>query len=433
MTAEPRHAAEPARAQGWANGLATGFPNIRHMRVFLAAAQSGSVSIAADRCALSQPAATQAIKRLERDLGAPLLLRRARRFAPSPAGALFMRRVEAALAHLEAGARGATRGSARGARRGGQTPFDRLVTAAQLRTLIAVAANGSFTIAAQQLGVSQPSVHRAARSLEAAAGVPFFKASATGVELTQAAQTFVLGAKLAQSEIRQGIEEIGRELGQERATLVLGSLPLARTAIVPQAVHKMIANSPGVQVRVVDGRYADLLRSLREGDMDCLIGALRDPAPAEDVVQEHLFHDEVAIVAHPSHPLAGRPGLSLADTLDFPWVAPPKETPAGQYLFDVLRIDQREQTPVRLVSSSLVVLRGILAEGDYVSIIPRQQVAVEIRDGHIAALDIALAGNQRSIGLTYRANWRPTETQARFIQFLRDTAAEVTGSGPAPR
>ena len=205
------------------------FPNIRHMRTFLEAAKSGSVSVAADRCALSQPAATQAIKRLEADLGTPLLVRRSRSLALTRPGTLFAARVERALDHLHAGARAAVRNSATRA-----APFDRRVTAAQLRTLIAVAGSGSFTVAARRLGLSQPSVHRAARGLEDVAGTPLFKATPSGVDLTAAAQAFLLGAKLAQSEIRQGIEEIGQELGQDRSSFVLGSLPLARTTIVPR-------------------------------------------------------------------------------------------------------------------------------------------------------------------------------------------------------
>ncbi|MCB1396511.1 MAG: LysR family transcriptional regulator [Rhodobacter sp.] len=395
--------------------MSASLPNIRHMRVFLETARSGSVSVAADRCLLSQPAATQAIGRLEADLGAPLLVRRTRRFATTACGTLFERRVAAALEHLQTGARVALRGASTP----GRARFDRLVTAAQLRTLIAVANSGSFTVAARDLGLSQPTVHRAARSLEDTAGVPFFRATAAGVELTAAAQAFTLGAKLAQAEIRQGIEEIGRQLGDDRGTFTLGSLPLARTSIVPRATHALISETTGVQVRVIDGRYPELLRSLREGDVDCLIGALRHPVPADDVTQEHLFLDELAIVAHPRHPLAVREAVTLEETLAYPWVAPPKTTPAGTYLFETLRIDQRPLTPVRVVSSSLVMLRGILAEGPYVSVISRHQISTEIADGHMVALPIALSGNTRSIGLTYRSNWRPTETQARFLHHLR--------------
>jgi LysR family transcriptional regulator of gallate degradation len=397
--------------------MSVDFPNIRHMRVFVETVRTGSVSLAAERCSLSQPAATQAIGRLEADIGAPLLVRRARRFAVTPCGALFVRRVETALDHLHQGARASLRGPREGSAK--RRPYDRLVTSAQLRTLIAVANAGSFTVAARTLDLAQPTVHRAARSLEEIAGVPFFQATGSGVELTTAAMAFVLGAKLAQAEIRQGIEEIGKELGEDLGTFNLGSLPLARTSIVPRAVHALISSTQGVQVRVVDGRYPELLRSLREGDLDCLIGALRDPPPADDVTQEPLFLDELAIVAHPSHPLAGRKGLALDDTLAYPWVAPPKSTPAGTYLFETLRIDQQPTTPVRVVSSSLVMLRGILAEGHYISIISRHQISIEESDGHIVPLDVSLTNSSRTIGLTYRSNWRPTDTQMLFMKHLR--------------
>ncbi|MFN4101770.1 MAG: LysR family transcriptional regulator [Pararhodobacter sp.] len=406
--------------------MADSLPNLRHMRVFLETARSGSVSTAAERCLLSQPAATQAIARLEAELGTPLLVRRTRRFAPTPSGALFVRRVEAALGHLHAGARAALRGGT-GARTGPRTAFDHLVTAAQLRALIAVAGSGSFTVAAQDLGLSQPTIHRAARSLEDVAGVPFFKSTASGVELTAAAQAFVLGAKLAQAEIRQGFEEISHELGDDRGTFTLGSLPLARSSIVPRAIHALIQETQGVQVQVVDGRYPELLRSLREGDLDCLIGALRHPIPADDVTQEALFDDELAIVAHPRHPLAGRRGITVEDTLAYPWVAPPKPTPAGSYLFETLRIQDRPRTPVRVVASSLVFLRGLLATGNYVSIVSLHQISTEIADGHIVPLDVELHNSTRQIGLTYRTSWRPTATQARFLAHLRTASPAGTG------
>lgn len=406
--------------------MAIDFPNIRHMRVLLAAVRTGSVSTAAERCHLSQPAATQAIARLESDLGTPLLIRKSRELIPTECGSVFSSRVEAALAHLRRGARAALRAGGAETRRNGAT-FDAQVTAAQLRALIAIAASGSFTVAAKSLGVSQPTVHRSARGLEALAGITFFRATAVGVELTGAAQAFVLGAKLAQSEIRQGVEEIGRLLGEDLGTFNLGSLPLARTSIVPNAVHALVSSTTGVQIRVVDGRYAHLLRSLREGDLDCLIGALRNPAPADDVTEEVLFHDELGIVAHPTHPLAQRERVTLDDTLAYPWVAPPKDTPAGNYLFETLRIHERERTPVRVVSSSLAFLRGVLACGDYLTIISRHQIQVEILDGHFTVLPIALQGHFRAIGLTFRTGWRPTATQARFIDYLRRFSAESGG------
>ena len=405
--------------------MQSGFPNIRHMRVLLETIRTGTVSGAAQACHLSQPAATQAIARLEADLAVSLVTRQRQVFTPTQAGEAFAQRARVALKHLRDGARAARRGAGQAPR---QVPgFDHAVTAAQLRTLIAIANTASFTMAARSLGVSQPTVHRAARTLEALSGVSFFTARPSGVMLTAAGEIFARSAKLAQAEIRQAVEEISTLRGQDTGTFVLGSLPLARTMIVPKAIHAMVQSRAGVQVRIVDGRYNELLRSLREGDIDCLIGALRDPHPAEDVLQEILFRDALAIVAHPSHPLASRRDLTLEDTLGYPWIAPPRETPAGQYLFESLEIHKRDVTPVRAVSSSMAVLRGLLAEGDYVSVVSRHQISVEEAHGMIAALDVPLTGQFRAIGLTYRKGWRPTETQAQFIDYLHKFSHDLSG------
>ncbi|WP_375266968.1 LysR family transcriptional regulator [Planktotalea sp.] len=396
-----------------------GFPNIRHMRVFLETARSGSVSLAAARCHLSQPAATQAIKQLETTIGTPLLVRSHKQAVPTTCGALFEQRAANAIRHLKEGASAARRETGLKA----SASFEMSVTAAQLRNLIAIANAGSFTVAAKALDLSQPTVHRTARSLEAIAGTPFFIARSSGVRLTPAAEAFVRGAKLAQTEIQQSFEEISRELGSERGTFVLGSLPLARTTIVPQAIHAMVSSFDGFQIRVLEGRYTQLIRSLREGDIDCLIGALRDPAPADDIEQEPLFNDALAIVAHPNHPLANKSNLQIEDTLSYPWIAPPKDTPAGQYLFETLRIEERPNTPVRVVSSSMAVLRGVLAQGPYISVVSRHQIKVDENLGVIRTLDVPLHGDMRAIGLTYRNDWKPTQTQSMFIDYLRQFSA----------
>ena len=99
-------------------------------------------------------------------------------------------------------------------------------------------------------------------------------------------------------------------------------------------------------------------------------------------------------------------------------MAPPRETPAGGYLFDTLRIHERDQTPVRLVTSSLVMLRGILAQGPYISIVSRHQISVDAELGVITELDLPLEGHFRDIGLTTRKGWRATQMQARYIEYL---------------
>lgn len=396
------------------------FPNLRHLRVFLEVAKTGSISIAAQNCHLSQPAASQAISQLETNLQTPLLIRRREKFIPTQCGEAFQTRVHAALNHIKEGANAALSTAGFSAKK---QRFDHLITAAQLRNLIAIAQYGSFTLAAKNLGISQPTIHRAARNLEAVSSIPLFDVSPTGIRLTQAAEALVKGAKLALSEIRQSYEEISNILGEDKGLFIIGSLPLARTSILPKSIHAMVSETKNVQIRVIDGRYHELLQALRLGDLDCLIGALRFPVPTDDIEQKTLFIDELAIVAHPSHPLCQKAHVDLEDTMAYPWVAPPKDTPAGQYLFKTLRMNERKYTPVRVVSSSMMTLRGMLEQGSYISIVSRHQIAIDQQLGLIKTLNVPLQDHHREIGLTYRKDWRPTQMQARFIDFLHEYSA----------
>jgi len=387
------------------------FPNFRHLRVFVSTLRHGSVSAAADVEHLTQPAASQGIAKLEAELGAKLLVRTGRQIVSTPEGALYVERARRALGFLEAGATTIQKPSTAG--------LAHKMTASQVRALIAVADAGSFTIGAKVLGLAQPSVHRRARMLEALAGVALFRAAATGVTLTAAGHTLTQAAKLARAELRQGREEIAALAGQGAGTFVLGSLPLARSKVVPHALDRVLQHGSDVQVHVVDGRYTELLRDLREGEIDVLIGALRDPAPADDVMQEPLFSDELVVVCRAAHPLAKSKNLSLEDTAGYSWIAPPKTTPTGTFLFEMLEISGRDRTPVRVVSSSLVLVRRLLLLGDYVSILSRQQVEQDISEGRLAVLPVALPEISRPIGLTLRKNWHPTAAQNTILDHLR--------------
>ncbi len=379
---------------------------------------AGGISAAAHRVHLSQPAVTQAIAGLEQRFGSRLLDRRPEGMFPTPEGDVLLLRVRRMFSILAQGAAQAVRLAGR---RDGKpvADFQTRATAAQLRALVAIGEAGSFSLAARKLEISQPSIHRAGRDLERLSGLRLFLPGRKGIELTPQAEAFARAVKLAAAELSQGLDELTRLRGQDTTRIRVGSMPLSRTEVLPSACDALLREAAGVQILLVDAPYAELLRELRHGDLDVLIGALRDPPPTEDVVQEPLFDDTLAVMARPGHPLQGRSGLSLADTLAYPWIAPPKETPAGAYLFRTLGIGTLEKTPVRVVTSSMVLVRGMLARGDYLTILSPRQAAVEIAQGLMTPLDLPLPGSARPIGLTTRADWVPTPTQARFLDLVR--------------
>lgn len=398
--------------------------NFRHLRAFREVADAKSVSLASQRVFLSQPAITQAIAKLERTLNTPLFERHSEGMFTTAAGTLFLDRVNRALQHLRTGANEAARiGLKKGARR--RNNFDQLLTTTQLRALVAVSVAKNFSLAARTIGISQPSLHRAARDLERLLEIALFEKTSKGIDLTRAGMLLAQYAKLTFAELQQGFAEVSELQGLDTGQIVIGTMPLARSSILPDAINALVRLRPEVRINVVDGPYVDLLHGLRHGEIDLLIGALRNPPPVDDIIQEPLFEDPLAVVARADHPLHSRPNVSLAEIAGYPWVVPRKGTPTRDS-FEAMLASVDAPPPASLIeSSSLILIRGLLLESDRLTLISAHQIRHEPYMG-LAPLPIDLHDLKRPIGLSFRRNWRPTATQEKFIKFLREASRKTT-------
>lgn len=392
--------------------------NLRHLRAFREVAKYNSISAAAGYVHLSQPAITQAIAKLELAVNARLFDRQGNGMFTTTPGELFLGRVIRALDQIREGADLATKAAAAKNSKGFGN-FDQLVTSSQLNSLLAIAAAGNFSLAARLMALSQPSLHRTARDLERLSGLILYKKTGHGIELTRAALLLAKNARLAFNELDQGLEEIENWRGREVGRIVIGTMPLARTFVLPHAINALMKVKPNIDVNVIDGPYSDLLHGLRHGEIDLLVGALREPVPIDDVIQQALFTDTLAIVARKNHPLLADKKLSLARLVDYPWIVPREGTPTRNYYNEVfLKSGQHEPSNV-IEASSLVLIRGLLLGSDRLTIISSHQIKLEIELGLLHRLDFDMGTTTREIGTTVRKNWHPTKNQLTFLDLLQ--------------
>jgi len=83
---------------------------LRHLCYFVAVAEAGSLTVAAERkLHTSQPSLSRQIRDLEDEIGAPLLTRRARGIELTPAGRVFLDHARLVLSQVEAAAEAARR------------------------------------------------------------------------------------------------------------------------------------------------------------------------------------------------------------------------------------------------------------------------------------------------------------------------------------
>lgn len=384
--------------------------NLRHLRLFAAVADLKSLTLTSEKWHISQPAVTQAINKLEREAGGALFERSRHGFFLTPRGEVLLRRVEAAFAMLDSILSEIS-------------PRLRMsLSYAQLQALIAVSESENFTLAARRLGLAQPTVHRAVTQIEQEAARSLFERTSFGILPTRLCQALAQAARLAIYEFDQADTELAEFNGGEAGAIVIGAMPLARSGILPQALARFRAERPTYPVRIHDGPYDELLSALRRGSIDFLVGALREPAPIGDVVQQRLFDDRLALLARPGHPLSARPELTVDDLLAFPWVVPRRGTPTRDQ-FETLFTSHDKKAPDRLIESgSLLLMRELLNESDHLGCLSRHQSQRECDHGLLVTLTYPTDHLIRPIGLSFRENWRPTNAQKRMLELIANVA-----------
>lgn len=384
--------------------------NLRHLRVFLAVVETGSVTLAAERCHVSQPAVTQAINKLESEAGGILFDRTRQGLFATERAKLLVERIRRAFALLDPAL-------------GDLSPRLRITaTTAQLNAVIAVREAENFTLAARRLGLAQPTVHRAIAQLEREAARALFERTSFGLVATRQTKALAQSARLAFTELDQAEADLAELDGGEAGRLVIGALPLSRSVILPSALVEFRKRRPTQPLTVIDGLYVELLGGLRRGDIDVIVGALRDPAPIGDVVQEPLFDDRLSVLASSEHPLAKRTGITLDELRSCAWVVPRQGTPSRSQFDEHFARSGLLRGIIE--TGSILLMREILLNSDHLGCISSAQAEAEVAKGLLVRIDARIEWRARPIGLTYRRGWVPTAAQALLLELIREAAAE---------
>jgi LysR family transcriptional regulator of gallate degradation len=381
--------------------------NLRHLRSLGAIAECGSMSAAAEAVGLSQPALTQGLAKLEKQIGVALFDRQTDGVRSTAAGRVMAERTQTGFAILDAAGRCTAR---RGFAKPGQ-----LLTAAQARAFLALVAAGSFVGAASATGLSQPALHRAVRDLEQIWGQPLVERRGRGVAITTAGCRLARAVRLAEVEIAAALATIAGDAQCGR--IAVGAMPLSRALVLPSALARFQSGAPRATVDIYEGSWRDLIEPLLDGIIDFTIGALRETA-APGTEQEPLFVNRLAVIGRAGHPLSGVANPGLGELADYGWIVGQAGSPLRAHWEAMFKGRSLPAMPIEC--GSVMVIRGVLDKTDLLTLLSPDQVALEIDAGMLATIGRAMAGSERVIGLTVRSGWRPTEAQARLIALIRD-------------
>src|SRR5688572_26441026 len=189
--------------------------------------------------------------------------------------------------------------------------IDEEVTFRKLEILLAFMEAGSLGRAAERLGISPVSVHRALHSLEAGVRCTLFRPEGRNLLPNEAAQALADVARDVLRTMAEGIRSTREVAGYAADRIRIGSLYSLTSRTVPVLVMGLKLRKPDIETELVLGSNADLLVKLRDGAIDAAL--MGQPEGAADVESQLLFEDDIFFAASTGSRFAGGPPIDLAE------------------------------------------------------------------------------------------------------------------------
>ena len=146
------------------------------------------------------------------------------------------------------------------------------LTLRQLRAFDAVAAEGSFTKAAQRLFLTQSALSVLVREMERELGVALFDRHTRRVELSEAGRDLYASVRRILNELNQAVGSVTDLRDKRKGVLRLAAPQLMACTLVPWVLASYRTRYPGVEIRLQDTLQEHLMERVQSGEAELAIG-----------------------------------------------------------------------------------------------------------------------------------------------------------------
>lgn len=274
-----------------------------------------------------------------------------------------------------------------------------------LEAVMEVCRAGSFSAAARQLRVSQPSLSKGIARLEAQLGVRLFDRSAGMARPT------IYGQLLADRGrgLLESAAALGRDLRQlaqgSGARLRIGVGPATRLKPLPAVVSGLLSKFPDLQIETLHESGVEIMRGVDEGRHDIVFGYYENAAPYGELIRVKIFEDRQICVVAPDHPaLAADTPLTPRDVLRFPIASVGFTREFRRWVGEMSAEERR--LAYAFVSDDFGVIRQAAAESGHIARGPSFVFAEDLAANRLVELPTSWEAIYECWMLTTETHWQ---------------------------
>lgn len=290
----------------------------------------------------------------------------------------------------------------------------------QLMYFLKLVDKRSFTAAADALGITQPALSIAVSQLEKALGVTLIRRGTLPIALTEFGETLHRYAERIQRDLQEARDEIAARNSGALGRLDICIGPSAAGSEMGAALTSMIADFPDLEIHVQSGVLPAAAERVRNGEFPVYVGTVTDDFAEPGLAVTPLTTLSLIVVAGAAHPLAGKP-VAPADLLDHPWLFIGNldaNLPHWCAPFEAAGLaPPRAALEVR----NIALVRTLLIEGRFVTILPETMVRADIAAGVLAPVHPPTFDWTLRLDIVTRASF-PLPAAARIFTERLETA-----------
>jgi DNA-binding transcriptional LysR family regulator len=291
----------------------------------------------------------------------------------------------------------------------------------RMKVLREVAAERSFSAAAQKLGYTQSAVSQQIAALEREAGSTLIERNPRGIRLTDAGEALVRHADKILARLAEAEAELEAIAGLRGGRLRLGSFPTAGATLMPRAIAEFSNRHPAVELSLAEAEPDESLPRLKGGELDLILIDDSPLADDDEVDFVHLLDDPLHLALPADHPLVSRRRLRFQDLSAEPWIQGTQVCACQRQLQNACA-NAGFEPRIAYESDDFQVVQGLVAAGVGVALIPGLALVSERSD--VAIRSIGTKPPVRQIMAATLANDYRSPAVVEMLEILKTIAAD---------
>src|SRR5262245_21236924 len=305
-----------------------------------------------------------------------------------------------------------------------ETRISRSLRFRELQVFFAVGECGGMAEGDTQLGVTQPAVSEIIAGMESAFAVRLFDRSPQGVNLTIYGRALLKRGLAAFDELKQGIRDIEFLADPNVGEVRIGCPESISGALLPPLVQQFCLEHHGITLRVDPVPTPTLeLPDLHLRKLDLVVARLSIPKAqdpfGDDVNVEVLFDDPPVVAAGANSRWARRRKIDLSELVDEPWIVTPRDTLPTTAMEQAFATSNLPIPRIRVTTFSLQLRTHLLATGDFLTVMPRSLLRLNVDGVRLKALPVKLPIRSFPVAIVTLKNRTLTPAVELFLETLR--------------